>query len=145
MHCLGFVSADRCWLRFRRHLAGMLAVTVCLAAVLAAAQATQTEKATGEQLLNYLQSKQLDQAISLGQKAVARWPQNDDFHHWLGIAYFQSGKNSDALAQLAQAEKLRPQDYDIHFDTALVHLQDQKYPLAAEQLQKALRLEPDRP
>ena len=108
-----------------------------------AALGAQSEKETGDQLLSYLQSKQLEQAISLGQQAVERWPQNADFHHWLGIAYFQSGRNAEALEQLGRAAKLRPGDYDIQFDAALVHLQEQQYAAAAEQLQQALRLKPD--
>src|SRR5512135_3490634 len=103
-----------------------LSATTLAALALPGGGSPQSQKQTGEQLLSLLQARQLEQAISLGQQAVARWPQSADFHHWLGIAYFRSGKNAEALEQLAQAGKLRPEDYDIHYDTALVHLQDQK-------------------
>ena len=160
MSSSGFaVSANRRFTRLCRllglhRIASGVVVLLCSLALFVSLGTAQVQerpsgmsgqKEAGGQLLNSLQAKQLDQAISLGRQAVARWPQNANFHHWLGIAYFQSGRNAEALEQLGQAATLRPGDYDIHFDTALVHLQEQQYAAAAEQLQKALRSRPDQP
>ena len=154
MSSIGFaVSANRRSTRRWRplRLYGTFSAFLVLFVLLGTAAAqdlpagTSSQKNTANRLLNYLQAKQIEQAISLGQQAVERWPQNADFHHWLGIAYFQSGKNTEALRELAGAAKLRPEEYDIHFDTALVHLQERQYAAAAEQLQKALRLKPGQP
>src|SRR5690242_3966135 len=115
MSASGFSSAAFPPLMPRRHLLGLaLACALALFAITGSARAqhlrssTRTQEQTGQQLLGYLQAKQLDQAISLGQEAVARWPQNADFHHWLGIAYFQSGRNAEALEELGRAAELRP-------------------------------------
>src|SRR5205814_1783710 len=71
-------------------------------------------------LLSYLQSGQLAQAVRFGQDTVAKWPQDPELRHWLGLAYFKARQNALARDQLQQATVLDSTNADIHFDLALV-------------------------
>jgi len=43
-------------------------------------------------LLSYLQAGDLNEAVQLGTSAVQRWPDDPQLQHWLGLAYFKSGR-----------------------------------------------------
>ena len=102
--------------------------------------APQNKAAWRGSLLAHLQGKQLPAAVRLGKQAVAQWPQDAEFQHLLGLAYFQSGASDSAIPHLQTAEKLAPGRYDILFDSALVYLSRNEYGSAAVQLEKALKV-----
>jgi tetratricopeptide (TPR) repeat protein len=93
-------------------------------------------------LLSYLQSARLAEAKSLGESAVSRWPNDPQFHHWLGLAYFKDGQNAKALETLKRSESLDSSQFDIHFDVALVLLSLDQYSEAAHELEEAVKLDP---
>jgi tetratricopeptide (TPR) repeat protein len=93
-------------------------------------------------LLAYLQQGLLGEAREIGEAAVARWPNDAELQHWLGLSYFKQQKNSMALTHLHRAENLDGASYDIHFDLALVLLSDLNYSEAANELEKAIKLAP---
>jgi tetratricopeptide (TPR) repeat protein len=93
-------------------------------------------------LLSYLQEKHLEDAEKVGQSGVARWPQDSQLLHWLGLVYFKEERNAEALEMLRRAEKGDGSQFAIHFDIALVLLTDNQYPAAANELEKAIKLDP---
>src|SRR5271156_2067815 len=98
---------------------------VCLSAP--AQSQSQTQAQTHQQLLDELDSGQLRDAVLLGQQAVSRWPQDAQFRHYLGVAYFKSGDLKQAEEQLTRARELNPKDSAIHLDLALVLLSEPNY------------------
>jgi len=93
-------------------------------------------------VLSYLQSGRLPEAVALGTKAVARWPNDAALQHWLGLAYFKQKMSAPALEALRRSEGLDASQFGIHFDIALVLLSDQQYSPAAAELEKAIKLNP---
>jgi tetratricopeptide (TPR) repeat protein len=93
-------------------------------------------------LLSYLQSGRLPDAVDLGTKAVAHWPNDAQLQHWLGLAYFKQKMNGPALETLRRSETLNNSQFGIHFDIALVLLSQEQYPSAADELEKAIKLNP---
>ena len=94
-------------------------------------------------LLSYLQETRLADAEALGQSAVARWPQDGQLLHWLGLVYFKEGRKAQALEMLRRAESVMGSQSDTYFDTALVLLSDNQYPAAADELEKAVHFNPN--
>ncbi|HYU46218.1 MAG TPA: tetratricopeptide repeat protein, partial [Terriglobales bacterium] len=78
----------------------------------------QTQTESRQQLLRYMESGQLKEAVLLGQQAVSRWPRDPLFRHYLGVAYFKSGDPKQAQEQLGRACDLDPKDSAAHFDLA---------------------------
>src|SRR6202007_2506204 len=62
------------------------------------------------QLLQFVSSGQLGEAMSLGEKAATQWPEDAYIHHYLGLAYFKSGKLQLARDQLVRARDLNQKD-----------------------------------
>src|SRR6266404_4564032 len=93
-------------------------------------------------LLSYLHAGQVATALRLGRQATERWPQDPHLHHWLGLAYFKSGQNSEAHTELKQAVELDDASFGGHFDLALVQLALQDYAEASGHLEKALQIHP---
>ncbi len=93
-------------------------------------------------VLSLLQLGRLTEATQIGREAVARWPQDAQLQHWLGLAYFKAGQNALALEALRRSEALESGHFDIHFDLALVSLQQSQYAAAAGELEKAVKLQP---
>lgn len=93
-------------------------------------------------LLSYLQGRRLGDAERIGQSSLARFPQDSQLLHWLGLVYFKEGRKPEALEMLGRAEKVDGSQSDIHFDTALVLLSDNQYSAAADELEKAIKLDP---
>jgi len=93
-------------------------------------------------VLSYLQTGRLAEAEAVGRTAVARWPQDGQLQHWLGLVYFKQGQNAAALETLGRSEKLDGAQFGIHFDIALVWLTQKQYSPAADELEKALSREP---
>src|SRR6266851_3728846 len=77
-------------------------------------------------LVSYLQSGRLTDALDLGKKAVARWPNDAPLQHWLGLAYFKEKMNEPALESLKRSEQLDGSQFGIHFDLALVLLSQEQ-------------------
>jgi tetratricopeptide (TPR) repeat protein len=91
-------------------------------------------------LLSDLQIGHFDDALRVGRAAVTKWPKDAQLQHWLGRAYFNMGRDADALTWLRGSEGLAPTQADIPFDTALVLLSDTNYSEAAIELEKAVKL-----
>ncbi len=126
----------------------MVLAAALLAAVCAGAQTTprsESREALRARLFSSLQARDLAQATALGEQAVARWPRDAGFRHYLGLAYFQSGRNREARDQLELAAKLNPSSYDVHHDLALVYLAENRHADAAPHLQRARALNPRSP
>jgi tetratricopeptide (TPR) repeat protein len=92
-------------------------------------------------LLCYLETRRLAEAADVGRAAVARWPQDAQLQHWLGLVYFKQGKNAESLETLRRSEKLDSTRFDIHFDTALVLLAQNQPAAAADELERAISLD----
>jgi tetratricopeptide (TPR) repeat protein len=93
-------------------------------------------------LLSDLQTGHFEDAATIGESAVAKWPKDPQLQHWLGLAYFKRGQNAEALSSLKRAEQLDSSQSDTPFDTALVLLSDANYSDAALELEKAIKLDP---
>jgi tetratricopeptide (TPR) repeat protein len=100
----------------------------------------QTETQIRQQLLQELESGEFHVAVLLGEQAVARWPRDAQFRHYLGIAYFKSGDLKQAQDQLTRARDLASEDSKTHFDLALVLLSEQDYTAAADELEASIKL-----
>jgi tetratricopeptide (TPR) repeat protein len=111
---------------------------LCLAAPAQTQNLTQAQ--TRQQLLQALDSGQLRDAVMLGEQAVSRWPDDAQFRHHLGLAYFKTGDLKRAQEQLTRARDLDPKDSATHFDLALVLLSEQDYPAAADALEASIKL-----
>src|SRR5882672_2503873 len=57
-------------------------------------------------VLSYLEAGRLADAERIAQTAVARWPQDVQLQHWLGLVYFKQGRYENALQTLRRAENL---------------------------------------
>jgi Flp pilus assembly protein TadD len=120
-----------------------IVIAICLLSALALAQTQNLTRAqTRQQLLQDLESGQLQGAVLLGQQAVSRWPLDAQFRHYLGVAYFKSGDTKQAQEQLTRARELNPADSATHFDLALVLLSHQDDAGAATELEAAIKLSP---
>ncbi len=82
-------------------------------------------------VLSYLQAGALREAAEAGTQAVARWPNDPQLLHWLGLAYFKAGQNAQAQELLEKSAKLESNHADVHFDLALVLLAQEQYAPAA--------------
>src|SRR5580704_10226317 len=51
-------------------------------------------------LLTYLEAGRLREAEAIGTSSAARWPQDAQIQHWLGLVYFKTGRNEQALESL---------------------------------------------
>lgn len=128
--------------------ARLIVLTVALLApVCAGAQTSpdarpETRESARARLLSYLEARNLAQATTLGEEAIARWPQDAGFRHYLGLAYFQSGRNREAIDQLAQAAKAAAANFDVQHDLALVYLAENRHADAAVHLERARRMNP---
>src|SRR5262252_9603083 len=89
------------------------AILLCISSWAAEAQ---KQTATREKLLEALEAGRLQEATALGEQEVARWPNDPEIHHYLGLAYFKSGALPQAREQLARARDLDPKDAATHFD-----------------------------
>jgi len=105
----------------------------------------QTQDATRQQLLQQVEAGQLQDAVALGQKAIAQWPDDGDMHHWLGLAYFKSGTLAPAREQLERARDLKLRDASARFDLALVCLSQQDYVAAASALEASIKIDSSNP
>ena len=124
-------------------LALAIATSLCLFSMAAPAQTqNQTQAQTRQQLLQELDSGQVREALLLGQQAVSRWPDDAQFRHYLGLAYFETGDLKQAQEQLARARELNPKDSATHYDLALVFLSQQDYVRGADELEAAIKLDP---
>jgi tetratricopeptide (TPR) repeat protein len=122
--------------------ASIVAVAFLLSIPAPAQTQNLTQAQTRQQLLQALDSGQLRDAILLGERAVSRWPQDAQFRHHLGLAYFKSGDLKQAREQLTRARDLDPKDSATHFDLALVLLSEQDYTAAADELEVSIKLRP---
>jgi len=95
---------------------------------------------TRQQLLQALDSGQLQDAILVGEQAVSRWPGDAQLRHHLGLAYFKTGDLKQAREQLTRARDLDPRDSATRFDLALVLLSEQDYSAAADELEASIKL-----
>jgi predicted Zn-dependent protease len=88
------------------------------------------------------QGKNLEEAVRLIEKALAREPENGAFIDSLGWAYFMMGKYREALLKLKEASE-REQDPVIfdHLGDAYLKLSNRKE--AKKAYLKALELDPD--
>src|SRR2546427_9250259 len=60
-------------------------------------------------LLSYLQAGDLNEAVQFGTTAVQHWPNDSQLQHWLGLAYFKSGGNADAVRSEEHTSELQSQ------------------------------------
>jgi Flp pilus assembly protein TadD len=60
-----------------------------------------------------LQRKQLPEAIVHFQKALQLDPNDEGLHQYLGICYFQLGRNSEAITQFQEGLRIKPADEGI--------------------------------
>src|SRR5437868_11078979 len=102
--------------------------------------APENEAAFSGFVYSLLKAKQLSRAVAFGQQATVKWSNSPELHHWLGLAYFQSGDLSAGEEQLARAVALKANDYDSVFDLSLIRLAKKDYSKAATSLETALRL-----
>jgi tetratricopeptide (TPR) repeat protein len=117
------------------------ALFVCLLySVVPVRAQNQTETQMRQRLMQDLESGEFHDAVLLGEQAVARWPRDAQFGHYLGIAYFKSGDLKQAQEQLTRARDLNPEDSKTHFDLALVFLSEQDYTAAADEMEATIKL-----
>jgi len=122
-----------------RNLFLALIIALCLSCLAAEAQ-TQAE--TRQNLLQYLEAGKPQEAIPVGEKAIAQWPDDPEIRHFLGLAYFKAGQLKPARGQLERSRDLNKKDPQTHFDLALVCLSQQDYSAAADELQVVVKLTP---
>jgi Flp pilus assembly protein TadD len=67
-------------------------------------------------VLSLLQLGRLTEATQIGREAVARWPQDAQLQHWLGLAYFKAGQKRSRAGSPVAVVALESGHFDIHFD-----------------------------
>ena len=70
----------------------------------------QNDQAELSRAIRLQQSGQADQAIAVYQRLLKQNPKSADAHNWLGVAYLQKNKLTEAEAEFRQAIRLKP-DY----------------------------------
>ncbi len=86
----------------------------------------------------YLQTKEVDTAISALQKAATLNPKNGDVQFALGSAYFQQQKYQEAANYYQKGLALKPNDPEGFFDLGNAYFMLRKFPDAVSQFRKAV-------
>jgi Flp pilus assembly protein TadD len=84
-----------------------------------------------------------ERAIDLLEKASAQRPEDVDTRERLALAFAQSGRQSDALAQLREAVRLKPDDANLHALLSQVLAGTGQLEQAIEEQNQALHLQPN--
>src|SRR5450432_663578 len=92
-------------------------------------------------VLSLLQAGNLREAAQVGTEALARWPNDAQLQHWLGLVFFKAGQNERAQEWLEKSAMADGRRFDIHFDLSLVLLAQEQYTQAASELEQALKLD----
>jgi tetratricopeptide (TPR) repeat protein len=85
----------------------------------------------------------LEEAVRLGQKAVAIKPQLFEAHAILGIAYGGLGKYSEGEGELMKALELRPDSLEAHLSLATYFKKTGQNDRATVHLARAAEIDPD--
>ena len=93
-------------------------------------------------LLAYLQAERFGDALRTGQEAIAKWPNDAELRHWVGLAYFKTGRNQEARDELQRSKELDPRNPATSFDLALVCMTLKDYAAASHALGTALKIQP---
>src|SRR5262252_1933505 len=96
-----------------------IAVPGAIVLLLCTQARAQTQAESRQLLLQHVEAGRIQEAIALGERASAEWPNDGDIRHWLGLAYFKSGALQPARQQLERARDLNPKDATVSYDLAL--------------------------
>jgi serine/threonine protein kinase/thioredoxin-like negative regulator of GroEL len=75
--------------------------------------------------------------------AVNADPSNHVFRNWLGIAFYLSGQDSDAVAEFEKALQLQPRYWPGYIDYAVFHFRRGRFQQAAALLERLIQWAPD--
>jgi len=115
------------------------AIVLCCACLLSSSVAQQSASEFKSAITQALQAGENARAEELSVKAIARWPQDPDFVHYRGLAYFRSNHLEAAATDLEAARKMAPQDADTIFDLGLVEMARMRYENAAKLFAEAMK------
>lgn len=88
----------------------------------------------------YYKDKQLDEAISEFEQAIAIYPDMADAHFNLGTSYVQKEMFDKATPAFQTAVSLNPKHPKAHYNLALMYFAEKNYELAIEHCDKAVEL-----
>jgi len=93
----------------------------------------------------YTKAGQVDDAIKLFEKMLARWPDHSDGHHNFGAALAQKGDAQRAEKHFRETLRLDPYHAQAHHNLGLLLYQKDKLDEALFEFGEALRLYPEYP
>ncbi|MFN3479966.1 MAG: tetratricopeptide repeat protein [Thermodesulfovibrionales bacterium] len=106
------------------------------------AQATiPTEaKLNMQQGINYMRSKDYDNAIKEFTLAIEKYPQYDVAYSNRAVAYMHQGKFNKALDDLKKAEEINPNNPTVHYNFVALYSMQKQIDRALDSLDRALEL-----
>jgi tetratricopeptide (TPR) repeat protein len=96
-------------------------------------------------LARLLGTVQPEAAVTVGQKALERWPQRGEFHAVLGAALHREGRYADAVAALRDALRLDPTLTEAQYQLGLSLLELGQPGDARAAMEKTLAMRPEYP
>ena len=121
------------------------AVVIVLASLLAfgcSRARTESISLTNKGIKAY-QHKELPEAITMFEGAIALYPRNDQAHYQLGMILLHDKKDlAGAERELGEAFKVNPKDAEIVFQMGRLALAKSDLDGAASRFQDALKLDP---
>jgi predicted amidophosphoribosyltransferase len=107
----------------------------------AAAASAEAEALNDEGTRAYEQD-QLDEAISLFQRAILRVPQVAKYHTNLGVAYAEKGMDFEAYAAYRRALELDPEQPQLRLNLGYLYSERERYEQAREEWEKVIAMAP---
>lgn len=95
-----------------------------------------------EFISNLLMVNRVDEAISLLQHGIKRFPDNPEFSRRLSEVYAQTGKSSDALKQYNSMLEKDPGNFEVWYDKGMLLVQSGDTNAAIQALEKSFNLQP---
>lgn len=91
----------------------------------------------------HMRNGEYQQAIKLLTHAIELQPDDVDFHHRLGVAYYSIGDLDAAIAAYRRVIELQPDVPQTHNNLGVVLMEQESYPEAIASLERAVELQAD--
>lgn len=95
-----------------------------------------------EYVSNLLTVDRVDDAVSLLEMGIKRFPENPEFNRRLGEVYSHLGKSRQALAQYNSLLEIDSSDFEVWYDKGVLLTQMKDTPSAIQALEKSFSLQP---
>jgi tetratricopeptide (TPR) repeat protein len=91
-------------------------------------------------------NKRYDEAMTLIEKGLHKFPNNDKLQSQMGELYYQTGQTDKYITKLKESVQKNPNDYTSYYNLGVIYSKDPKtISQAKEYYTKALNIKPDYP